>query len=63
MSYLAGPSRDTPTEAGSMTTRLRADAKDAARVGLPPQLARVMRPELPDLAEEIIAEVRSTSPE
>jgi hypothetical protein len=40
---------------------LEADAANAKAI-LPPSLARIIRPELPDLAEEIIAEIRAAIP-
>jgi hypothetical protein len=46
-----------------MTSTLRVTGKGAVTAVLPPQLAAIMRPELPSLAEEIIGKIRGSIPE
>ncbi len=46
-----------------MTRAVRPGIRGEARIKFPPELADVIRPELPNLTEEIIAEVRRAIPE
>ncbi|HET9896785.1 MAG TPA: helix-turn-helix domain-containing protein [Streptosporangiaceae bacterium] len=46
-----------------MTRAVRAGFRGEARIKFPPELADIIRPQLPSLTEEIIAEVRRAIPE
>ncbi|MFC7219113.1 PucR family transcriptional regulator [Streptomyces polyrhachis] len=46
-----------------MTTAIPAEQRSRAMSGLPPELAAIMRPELPSLIEEIRAEIRMQIPD